>query len=348
MGSHAFGINASGGAPSYNAQQIRQSLSALMLPGAGGLQVQSGARPGTGLAVSVVGSTITVTPGSAIVQGASSTIQGPYLAALDANWTNALTAADGTNPRIDLVYLRVRDTDADGSGQRDCAPVYVAGIPAASPTAPTIPAGTTGVVLATINVPKSGAGSPTVATASRPISVASGGILPAGTAPASPYVGQYWDDGTQLRRWNGATWDAYSAQPSWQNFTPTWAGLSALGAAVSKGRVWKSGTRCEAVMLLVWGTGSSLGTGTITVSLPFTAATIGADPIGWQGEGKFRQSASGLWHPLHINVESGATVANVSALRPSDVGLVSPGSLGYTWGGVSGYIRAQISYETAS
>ncbi|MEU0675485.1 hypothetical protein ABZ330_21840 [Streptomyces sp. NPDC006172] len=347
MGSHALGINASGGAPAYNAQQFRQSVSALTTPGASGLQAIPGARPGTGLAVSVAGSTITVTPGSAVVQGASSTVQGPYLAALDANWTQALTAADGTNPRIDLVYLRVRDTDADGSGQRDCIPVYVAGTPAASPTAPTIPAGTTGIVLATISVPKSGAGSPTVSTAARQITVASGGILPTPTAPANPYVGQYWDDGTQLRRWNGTVWETYGPVPQWQNWTPSWTGLSNLGSSISKGRVWKHGTRVEMIALLNWGTGGSLGTNSIGVSLPYPVASF-TDALGWQGEGKFRESVSGLWHPMHCNIEAGATVCQVNAIRGSDMGLVSPGSQGYNWGATTALMRAHIVYESAS
>lgn len=347
MGSHALGINQSGGSPAYTAQQFRESMTGLMLPGSGGLQVVAGVRPGSGLTVSVASGTVTVTPGSAIVQGASSTVQGAYLAVVDANFTATLTAADGTNPRVDLVYLRVRDTDADGSGQRDCSPVYLAGTPAASPTAPTIPAGTTGIILATISVPKSGAGSPTVSTASRQTTVAAGGILPAATAPSAPYTGQYWDDGTQLRRWNGSSWDTYGPMPTWQPWTPVWSGLSALGSASSKGRVWKHGTRVEAIAILAWGTSSSLGTGTIGVSLPYAAATF-TDQFGWQGEGKFRESTSALWHPMHCNVEAGASLVQVNAIRPSDTGLVSPGSQGYTWGGVGGLIRAHVAYESAS
>lgn len=346
MGSHALGINASAGSPAYNAQQFRESMAGLITPGAAGLQVAPGVRPGTGLAVSVVTSTITVTPGCAVVQGASSAVQGPYLAALDANWTQALTAADATNPRVDLVYLRVRDTDADGSGQRDCAPVYVAGTPAGSPVTPSIPGGTTGIILATISVPKVGAGSPTVSTATRQITVASGGIFPAATAPASPYTGQYWDDGTQLRRWNGSAWQTYGPVANWTSYSPVWAGLTALGASTSHGRMRTDGNRVEIVAVLEWGTGSSLGTGALSVSLPVAAAAlVGQGLMGWQGEGKFRESTSSTWHPMCIDVEAGASVAAVNALRPSDIAQVSPGSLGYTWGGVNGHMRAQIAYE---
>lgn len=348
MASHALGINASSGSPAYNAQQFRESQAVLMTPGAGGLQVAPGVRPGPGLVVTVVSSTITVTPGCGIVQGASSAVQGPYEAVVDSNFTTTLTAADGTNPRIDLVYLRVRDTDADGSGARDCIPVYLAGTAAGSPVAPSIPAGVSGIILASISVPKSGSGSPTVSTATRQITVASGGIYPAVTAPASPYLGQYWDDGTQLRRYNGSTWDIYGPVPAWTAYTPTWSGLSALGSSTFKGRYWKLGTHVEMVAWLAWGTGSSLGTGTITVSMPVTAAAFGSDPMGWQGEGKFRESSAGLWHPMHCDVEQGASTVVVNAHRPTDVGLVTPGTLGYTWGGANGLIRAHVVYESAS
>jgi hypothetical protein len=48
-----------------------------------------------------------------------------------------------------------------------------------------------------------------VSSAVRPYTVAPGGILPASAAPSSPYVGQYYDDGTNLRRWNGSSWDTF-------------------------------------------------------------------------------------------------------------------------------------------
>jgi hypothetical protein len=345
MGSHALGINASGGSPAYNAQQFRQSMAGLMLPGASGLQVTPGVRPGAGLGVTVSGSTITVTPGSAIVQGASSTVQGPYLAVVDSNWTQTLTAADGTNPRIDLVYLRVWDTDADGSGQRNCLPVYVAGTPAASPTAPTIPAGTTGIVLATISVPKSGAGSPTVSTASRQTTVASGGILP-GTAPSGPYIGQYYDDGSSLRRWSGTTWETYGPQPTWQNYTPTWTGLTSQGTgAQSLGRWMKIGSNTIIVKaVLIAGTSPSLGTAQINVSMPFAASTAAPAGMDWLGRGKHNPNNGQAWTPLVASLVRGSSTAIVYGQRTSDLGYIDPGDAGYTF--VSGSsMHVEITYE---
>ncbi|MFF9240112.1 hypothetical protein ACF1AL_14935 [Streptomyces sp. NPDC014801] len=348
MGSHALGINASGGSPAYNAQQFRQSMSALMLPGANGLQVVQGVRPGSGLGVSVAGSTITVTPGSAIVQGASSTVQGPYLAVLDANWTQTLTAADGTNPRIDLVYLRVWDTDADGTGQRNCLPVYVVGTPAASPTAPTIPAGVTGVPLATISVPKSGAGSPTVSTTVRPYTVAAGGIAVGPTAPPNPYTGQYWDDGSSLRRWTGGVWETYGPQPSWQSYTPTWTGLSNAGSGFqSLGRWIKlNPTTVIVKATLIAGTSPSLGLNQIQVSLPIASSTAPPSGMDWLGHGHHSPANGQAWTPLVASLQRGSSTAIVYGVRTSDLGFVDPGDAGYTFVAGSS-MHIEIEYETA-
>lgn len=172
------------------------------------LGVRAGVRPGgSGLNVTLAGTTITVAAGVALVQYQSG--QGAYRVCL-ASATNAtLTAAHATLSRIDLVYLRVWDTLVDASGQKMADVVYLAGTPASSPVPPT-PSGTQIYIpLAQITVPPSGSGSATVSTAVTAYTVAPGGILPAATAPATPYVGQYWDNGTDLMRWNGSAWDTY-------------------------------------------------------------------------------------------------------------------------------------------
>ncbi|SFT31809.1 hypothetical protein [Streptomyces sp. ok210] len=218
----AFPINASSGSPSYASQSFRQALAALLSPGAGGLQVQAGVRPGGGLAVSVAGSTITITAGAGVVQGGSSAVQGPYLFYSDASVTRTLTAANATNPRVDLVYARIRDTDADASGARDGDILYLAGTAAASPVAPT-PADPSYIVLATISVPKSGSGSPSVSTATRAYTAAAGGVTVGSVAPTAPYTGQLWDSGDGLRRWTGTEWRylKYDPQVSKQLANPT-------------------------------------------------------------------------------------------------------------------------------
>ncbi|MET8765868.1 hypothetical protein [Streptomyces sp. NPDC004658] len=172
------------------------------------LGVRAGVRPGgSGLNVTLAGTTITVAAGVALVQYQSG--QGVYRACLASSTNLTLSAAHATLSRIDLVYLRVWDTLVDASGQKLADVVYLPGTAASSPVAP-VPAGTQIYIpLATITVPPSGGGSASVSTSVLPYTVAPGGILPSASAPATPYVGQFYDNGSDLLRWNGSGWDTY-------------------------------------------------------------------------------------------------------------------------------------------
>ncbi|MCX5601632.1 hypothetical protein OOK29_26120 [Streptomyces phaeochromogenes] len=189
---------------SYSGQNFRDAMRPLTMATGSTFGARAGVRPGDpGLTTSLAGSTINVSPGTALVSG-----QGIYVGVLTSTWSGPLTAAHATLPRIDLVYLRIWDTDFDASGLRKTDVVYLAGTASSTPVAPT-PAGTQIYMpLATISVPASGGGSPTVSLAVRPYTVAPGGILPLqSSAPSTPYVGQYYDDQTNLRRYNGSSWD---------------------------------------------------------------------------------------------------------------------------------------------
>lgn len=184
--------------------ETRRADAAMVMANGTAAGSRSGVRPGDpGLTVSLAGSTINVSAGVAMIGYAG---QGVYRVALPSSTSpGTLTAAHATLPRIDLVYLRVWDNTVDGAGLAKGDPVYLAGTAAASPSAPT-PAGTMVYIpLATINVPASGGGSPSVSTTVRPVTVAPGGILPDASA-AGTYPGQYRDNGTGLQRWNGSAW----------------------------------------------------------------------------------------------------------------------------------------------
>lgn len=175
-------IDASGGLPAYTAQQTRQGWAALLGGGSGRqLGARSGFRVGTPSNVATVTSTTwTLGPCAAIIDPGASTHQGPYQWASDANITGSVTAADATNPRKDILYIRVNDASAgDGSGARDANVYYLAGTPAPSPSAPALPSRS--FLVATIDVPASGGGSPT-ATLNPVRVVAAGGILPVADA----------------------------------------------------------------------------------------------------------------------------------------------------------------------
>ena len=82
---------------------------------------------------------VTITPGWAAIVGTSATTQGTYMAYNDANTIVSITAANPSNPRIDLICVTVSDAYYSGSLNQVAFNV-VAGTPAGSPTAPATPA----------------------------------------------------------------------------------------------------------------------------------------------------------------------------------------------------------------
>lgn len=329
---------------SYDQLEVRKMdvLTAMANSSAGG--ARAGVRPGDpGLAVSLAGTTVNVSAGAG---SAWRTGQGLYRYQLAATSPGVLTAAHASLSRIDLVYVRVWDNTVDASGLNKADTVYLAGT-AGSGVAPTPGATEIYTVLATITVPSvggGGTGSATVSTAARDITVAPGGILPvpsAGLATAGLYAGQarYNLVRNVLEFWTGSAW---ASQGDWVAYTPTWAGgLATVGSSVSKGRWTRIGNRVEVAASLKWGTGSTMNTSNLTMTLP-TAAVTAAD-IVWQGTGYFYDAVN-PFHPLMPVISSAGTTATVYALRQSDLGYQSPGSLGFGW--VSGaLVTVQVAYE---
>jgi hypothetical protein len=167
----------------------------------------AGIRPGDpGLAVSLAGSVINVSAGVAALYHTGT---GAYRASFPTSVSpGSVAAADATNPRVDLVYLRVWDNAVDGTGLFKTDIVYLQGTAAVSPVAPTPGALEIYIPLATISVPKVGGGSASVSSTVRPVVIAPGGIAPSATA-AGTYAGQYRDTGVAagtLQRYNGTAW----------------------------------------------------------------------------------------------------------------------------------------------
>jgi hypothetical protein len=184
-------INASAGAPSYDAAELRRLFALLTQYNGRTLGGRAGVRPGgNALQTSIVSTTITVRAGLALIDPALTTAQGPYWVCLPADELHTLTAAHATLPRKDITVLRVYDTDEDSSGLRLARSEYIVGTAAGSPTEPAVPAGS--IKLSTIDVPQSGGGSASV-THTYPWTVASGGILPVRNSTdrgtVTPHVG---------------------------------------------------------------------------------------------------------------------------------------------------------------
>lgn len=203
------------------AQQERQARAAGHGGGSGRqLGGRSGFRVGTPSNVLTATSTTwSLAPCAAMIDPGATTYQGVYGWSSDANVTGTVTASDATYDRKDIVYILVNDSSAgDGSGAVDANVVYLAGTPAATPAAPTLPARS--FLVGTITVPKTGGGAPTVVR-NPAVYVAAGAVLPvysqAERDALSPYVGFEIQraDLTQVspggvrERWNGSTWSHF-------------------------------------------------------------------------------------------------------------------------------------------
>ena len=311
-------IDASSGVPAYSAQQSRQAFSAHLggATGARPLGAFSGVRPGTPtttVSLSGAGSTTwTVGAHSGVLDTQTPVAAAPYEYACDGADTGTLTAADATNPRIDVIWVAVNDTVQDGSGLRGGLVGYTAGTPAGTPAVPS-PSNPRGMVLAQVNVPKAGTGSPTV-TWVAPYCVATGGVRNWTTAAglqasAGAFDGQLaWAmDTHQLFEWSatGSAW-AVLADPSdrtaWTNYVPVWTsesgGTTAIGTGgVLSGRYKKIGFSCDGWMNMLVGTSASGPAGVWNWTLPVVAALqAGANVDVPIGSGTYFGPTGGVLH----------------------------------------------------
>lgn len=177
------------GSPSYGADELRRNDVPLQFPGADPLGARTGLRPGH-VAASLSGTTLTVGPCAGVIYASTAPFaanSGVYRWTL-LSGTENLTAADGTNPRIDRVVVRIQDHDIDALGQRRAIAVIKVGTPAAVPVAPSVESWELDV--ATILVPATGTPAPTL-TLSQQYMVALGGTLPVPTRSALPSVGLF-------------------------------------------------------------------------------------------------------------------------------------------------------------
>ena len=134
---------------SHNADDIRRLFATLFFDAEGpfesdGMEVT---QKGGGADMSV-----DVATGRCIVKGTEATYQGSYFCQNQGVTNLSVTAADLSNPRIDIVVAQVRDSSYSG-GDDDWQLAIVDGTAAASPVAPATPANS--YVLAEILVPAS-------------------------------------------------------------------------------------------------------------------------------------------------------------------------------------------------
>lgn len=206
-------INAPGGVgPTYDSEELRRDFGFLLAGGATAGVSRTGVLDPRALTVSLSGSNVQINPGGCGI----GTAKGAYLTGASVTATiDALTPADGTNPRRDRVVLEVLDPDNGGGAGRKAQFRVIVGTPSATaasgggyPAAPTSPY----IDLYDIDVPKLGNGNPTL-TDRRPFTAAAGAPIrvrntterDAIPATARDRVIRA-DKGNAGQRWDGTAW----------------------------------------------------------------------------------------------------------------------------------------------
>ena len=226
--------------PAVPGRQLREAQSVYMAGAAAAdpFGVRSGVRPGTSpTTVTATSTTWTVGAHAGVVDLQPAVEASGYAYAVNATGglpTGAVTAADLTRPRIDIVWVRNDDpTEADGSPNPTVVFGYTAGAPLAVPVAPATPARC--MVLATIQVPLSGGGAPTVIWVA-PYTVAAGAPTPVWSAADRDAKFPVPYDGLQVYRLDLHLTQTYTST-AWNTGSGTPFAMAAGIIAVSSGGV---------------------------------------------------------------------------------------------------------------
>lgn len=150
-------LNAEQGQPQYAARALRNTtVSMLAGSSRSSRHTRSGVRLTNGhdLEVTLSGSSrVSVAAGACVIDGPGWG-QGAYAVTMHDPTTRQMPAPHATLHRIDAVYVRVLDSDADGSGRKEATIAYAPGEPAANPVPPSLyPAS---IYLAWVRVPPAG------------------------------------------------------------------------------------------------------------------------------------------------------------------------------------------------
>lgn len=303
-------------------KDARAAIAGLWGQSASGVGVEGGVIPGqggTGLAVSSTtpsaSMAVTVSRGGCVVPRAN---QWGFECWMETSGNVDILAANATNPRIDTVIARVRDSDlGDGSNgvwSKGWGIEVVGGIPSASPVAPDLSAIPSCIPLADVRVD---AGVTTITGAKitdrRYFTRAAGGIRYSGGDGGR--IGAYpWDlritPSGAIEGWDTDTgaWVMLANGRTWSSFTPTFryaggdgnpAGVVSAGTGGSiTGRYQKLGRTLMLKAQLLFGTGGQGGTGIITMDLP----------DGATGTSVLRQKCgtATIFHPGPIQVIEGS------------------------------------------
>lgn len=270
------------------ANDLRLQVAAAMLTASAatattGIAATPGVRQGVGtplLSTWTSGMSFTLNAGTCFVQGTASGTAGLYEATLDTTGTMTCTTSDPTNPRIDSVVAVISDV---GSSSSTTLFKILAGTPAPSPVAPTLPANALLLCNIAVGANVSVLSAPNF-TDKRVYTVCSGGMLPygnvAGASIAGPAGSPVLDMATG--RWKSLDGAGNAIQPkigafaavTVSNSANVTAPLAAYGTILSTSVTTDGATEIE--IYAQWNGQYISSTGTVGDYISLAAAVDGA------------------------------------------------------------------------
>ena len=346
MTARVWPVAAVAGAPAYDGRSLRQTTVAVPLAGATAARpfaVRSGVRPGTSTTtVTATTTQWTVGEHAGVIDAEPAVEAGPYAYSFDANVTGTMTAASASYARIDLISVQISDpAESDGSSTPSATIVYTPGT-AAAPALPTQPARS--MVIAQINVPISGGGSPSV-TWVAPYLTAPGGIIPVrnqaerdaitySSAERPVYVDRL--DTGNIERNSGSGWSIITWGGAWSTYSPSYVNLTLGTGGTISGRWRQIGSTIDVYIVLTFGS-SGFAIGGAYIGIPVQSGTV--DAGGLLGYGEAYHVSGPAWWPL-LATASGSTFQVISAASGTSMTDTAPFTVA-----ASDRIEMRLRYE---
>lgn len=260
----------------------------------------------------------------------------------------AVAAADATNPRIDIVILRVYDDPFDSSGNSYADLEVITGTPAGVPSAPAVPssaiklaevavaAGATGIVDANITDARAEAAASGLLQAARDLSTLSetrAGMLGFDDTNDELQVGL----GASVASARLGVWSTYSPSLTASTTNPT------LGSSPTQtGRFCQIGKLVVCQIYLAFGSsGAAAGSGTYRVSLPVSASASATFRTA-MGSGKLVDASTGTRRTVVCRKNG---LGDVELVLDGAAGIVTDAAP-WVWAN-SDVITLDLSYEAA-
>lgn len=232
---------------------------------------------------------VNVAQGRAVIRAgnAASTLAGVYTVLNDAPVNVAISAADPTNPRIDLVVVQVRNAAEYGEAANDVRITVITGTPAAVPATPSLALFPNALVLAEVRV-NAAVSSITNAniTDRRSYASAIGGMLRglSTNRPAASSGQLYFDlDTATPQLFSTAAWNPLATAITAQTTSISWVNIGSTPAGTLTYTLIGGNTGLP-FKVLVFALNITAGTATASatptgITLPFTSAVAYRQPV---------------------------------------------------------------------